>query len=83
MWCLVMVKQQELPSSATPTLPRSPSLAPPRCCCCCCYNTIQYKHEYYYSGINPIEFRSHVVDDDVDVAVHDVDVATVVDDDNK
>ena len=21
------------------------------------YNTIQYKYEYYYSGINPIEFR--------------------------
>ena len=23
------------------------------------YNTIQYKHEYYYSGINPVEFRGH------------------------
>ena len=23
------------------------------------YNTIQYKNEYYYSGINPIEFRGH------------------------
>ena len=22
-------------------------------------NTIQYKHDYYYSGINPVEFRSH------------------------
>ena len=22
-------------------------------------NTIQYKHEYYYSGINPLEFRGH------------------------
>ena len=21
------------------------------------YNTIQYKHDYYYSGINPVEFR--------------------------
>ena len=21
------------------------------------YNTIQYKNEYYYSGINPVEFR--------------------------
>ena len=21
--------------------------------------TIQYKHEYYYSGINPVEFRGH------------------------
>ena len=20
------------------------------------FNTIQYKHEYYYSGINPVEF---------------------------
>ena len=23
------------------------------------YNTIQYKNEYYYSGINPIEFLGH------------------------
>ena len=23
------------------------------------YNTIQYKNEYYYSGINPVEFRGH------------------------
>ena len=23
------------------------------------YNKIQYKHEYYYSGINPVEFRGH------------------------
>ena len=23
------------------------------------YNTIQYKHEYYYSGINLVEFRGH------------------------
>ena len=23
------------------------------------YNTIQYKSEYYYSGINPVEFRGH------------------------
>ena len=23
------------------------------------YNTIQYKNEYYYSGIHPIEFRGH------------------------
>ena len=23
------------------------------------YNTIQYKHEYYYSGVNPVEFRGH------------------------
>ena len=23
------------------------------------YNTIQYKNEHYYSGINPIEFRGH------------------------
>ena len=22
-------------------------------------HTIQYKHEYYYSGINPVEFRDH------------------------
>ena len=21
--------------------------------------TIRYKHEYYYSGINPVEFRGH------------------------
>ena len=25
------------------------------------YNTIQYKNEYYYSGINPVEFRGHRV----------------------
>ena len=24
------------------------------------YNTIQYKNEYYYSGINPVEFRGHI-----------------------
>ena len=24
------------------------------------YNTIQYKLEYYYSGINPVEFRGHI-----------------------
>ena len=24
------------------------------------YNTIQYKHEYYYSGINSVEFRGHI-----------------------
>ena len=24
------------------------------------YNTILYKHEYYYSGINPVEFRGHI-----------------------
>ena len=27
-------------------------------------NTIKYKHEYYYSGINPVEFRGlskHVI----------------------
>ena len=23
------------------------------------YNAIQYKHEYYDSGLNPVEFRSH------------------------
>ena len=23
------------------------------------YKKIQYKNEYYYSGINPIEFRGH------------------------
>ena len=23
------------------------------------YNKIQYKHEYYYSGINAVEFRDH------------------------
>ena len=23
------------------------------------HNTIQYKNEYYYSGINPVEFRGH------------------------
>ena len=22
-------------------------------------NTIKYKYEYYYSGINPVEFRGH------------------------
>ena len=22
-------------------------------------HTIQYKHEYYHSGINPVEFRGH------------------------
>ena len=22
---------------------------------------IQYKHEYYYSGVNPVEFRGHVI----------------------
>ena len=37
------------------------------CCCisvvvikvwCCRYQgVLQYKHEYYYSGINPVEFR--------------------------
>ena len=27
--------------------------------CIVLYNTIQYKYEYYYSGINPIEFRGH------------------------
>ena len=25
------------------------------------YNTIQYKNEYYYSGINPVEFQSHML----------------------
>ena len=25
------------------------------------YNTLQYKHEYYYSGINPAEFQCHSV----------------------
>ena len=25
------------------------------------YNTIQYKNEYYYSGINPVEFRGHSI----------------------
>ena len=25
----------------------------------CKYNRIQYKHKYYYSGINPVEFRGH------------------------
>ena len=23
------------------------------------YNTIQYKYEYHYSGINPVEFLGH------------------------
>ena len=23
------------------------------------YNTIQYKHEYFYGGINPVEFRGY------------------------
>ena len=27
--------------------------------CIVLYNTIQYKNEYYYSGINPVEFRGH------------------------
>ena len=26
----------------------------------CPYAIIQYKHEYYYSGINPVKFRSHI-----------------------
>ena len=26
-------------------------------------NTIQYKHEYYYSGIKPVEFREKESDD--------------------
>ena len=25
-------------------------------------NTIQYKYEYYYSGINLVEFRGHIED---------------------
>ena len=25
------------------------------------YNTIQYKHEYYYSGTNPVEFRGPMI----------------------
>ena len=25
------------------------------------YDTIQYKNEYYYSGINPVEFRGMIV----------------------
>ena len=25
-------------------------------------DTIQYKNEYYYSGINPVEFRGHMSD---------------------
>ena len=29
--------------------------------CLVLYNTIQYKNEYYYSGINPVEFRSHII----------------------
>ena len=24
------------------------------------YNLIQYKHEYYYSGINAVEFGGHI-----------------------
>ena len=29
------------------------------------YNT-QYKNEYYYSGINPVDFRGHNNDDNKD-----------------
>ena len=29
------------------------------CVCVRVLYTIQYKNEYYYSGINPIEFRGH------------------------
>ena len=26
---------------------------------CFSFSQIQYKHEYYYSGINPVEYRGH------------------------
>ena len=31
----------------------------PNFCLSVCSSIIQYKHEYYYSGINPVEFRGH------------------------
>ena len=34
------------------------------------YNTIQHKYEYYYSGINPVDFRDRTFS--YEVMIHEV-----------